>query len=58
MQLAYAELFVGLANIFRRFELELFETERDAVDLYMDRFVPRPKPGTQGVRVRVTGLRR
>ncbi|KAJ2996575.1 hypothetical protein NUW58_g937 [Xylaria curta] len=53
MQLAYAELYIGLASFFRRFECELFETERDAVDCYGDRFVPRPKPGTKGVRVKV-----
>ena len=52
-QLAYAELYIGLATLFRRFELELFDTTRDAVDCWMDRFVPRPKPGTLGVRVKV-----
>jgi cytochrome P450 len=53
MQLAYADLYIGLASFFRRFECELFETERDAVDVYLDSFVPRPKPGTKGVRVKV-----
>ncbi|MCJ1391688.1 hypothetical protein MMC18_004553 [Xylographa bjoerkii] len=53
MQLAYAELFIGLATLFRRFSFELYQTDRSAVDLHMDRFVPRPKPGTQGVRVLV-----
>ncbi|KAI5925079.1 cytochrome P450 [Camillea tinctor] len=53
LQLAYADLYIGLANFFRRFDCELFETGRDAVDLYMDFFMPRPKPGTQGVRVKV-----
>lgn len=57
MQLAYAELYIGLSTMFRRFDFELFETQRDAVDLYMDRFVPRPKPGTKGVRVLVTKKR-
>ncbi|KAI4962195.1 hypothetical protein J4E86_001227 [Alternaria arbusti] len=51
MQLAYADLFIGIASFFRRFECALFETGRDAVDLYLDSFVPRAKPGTQGVRV-------
>ncbi|KAI9642746.1 hypothetical protein NHQ30_008477 [Ciborinia camelliae] len=57
MQLAYAELFIGIANLFRRFDLALFETDRSAVDFYMDRFVPKPKPGTEGVRVFVQALR-
>jgi cytochrome P450 len=52
MQLAYADLYIGIASFFRRFECELFETERDAVDLYLDSFVPRAKPGTKGVRVK------
>lgn len=53
IQLAYADIYIGLASFFRRFEYELFETERDAVDCYLDSFVPRAKPGTQGVRVKV-----
>ncbi|KAI1497820.1 cytochrome P450 [Biscogniauxia marginata] len=53
MQMAYADLYIGLASFFRRFNCELFETERDAVDLYMDCFMPRAKPGTKGVRVKV-----
>ncbi|KAF6815012.1 cytochrome P450 [Colletotrichum plurivorum] len=54
MQLAWAELFTGISTLFRRFRMELYETDRDAMDLHMDRFVPRPKPNTQGVRVLVT----
>ncbi|KAJ6443717.1 Trichodiene oxygenase [Purpureocillium lavendulum] len=54
MQLAYAELYTGISTLFRRFNMDLFETERDAMDLHMDRFVPRPKPHTQGLRVIVT----
>lgn len=53
MQLAYAELYIGISTLFRRFDFQLFDTDREAVDLYMDNFVPRPKPGTKGVRVRV-----
>ncbi|KAI9642742.1 hypothetical protein NHQ30_008473 [Ciborinia camelliae] len=50
---ANAELYIGLATIFRRLKLELFETERDAVDMDADFFVPVPKPDTKGVRVTV-----
>ncbi|KAI0970361.1 cytochrome P450 [Xylaria arbuscula] len=53
MQLAYADIYIGLVSFFRRFECELFETERDAVDCYYDSFVPRAKPGTKGVRVKI-----
>ncbi|KXH25873.1 cytochrome P450 [Colletotrichum simmondsii] len=53
MQLAWAELYTGIATLFRRFNMELYETERDAMDLHMDRFVPRPKPHTLGVRALV-----
>ncbi|KAF2129626.1 cytochrome P450 [Dothidotthia symphoricarpi CBS 119687] len=58
MQLAYADLYIGIVSFFRRFECTLFETERDAVDLYLDSFVPRAKPGTRGVRVHVQRKRR
>lgn len=54
MQLAYAELYTGVSTLFRRFRMELHETGRDALDLHMDRFVPRPRPGTKGLRVLVT----
>ena len=50
-QMAYADLFIGLASFFRKFEVQLFETQRDAIDCYFDMIVPRPKPGTKGVRV-------
>ncbi|OTB08292.1 hypothetical protein M426DRAFT_52547 [Hypoxylon sp. CI-4A] len=53
MQLAYADLYIGLVTFYRRFDCAMFETERDAVDCYYDSFVPRAKPGTKGVRVKV-----
>jgi cytochrome P450 len=52
-ELAWAELYIGLATFFRGFECELYGTGPDAVEVYMDCFVPRPKPGTKGVRVKV-----
>lgn len=51
MQLAYAELYTGLAAFFRRFDLALHETDRADVDFARDRFGPRPVIGSQGVRV-------
>ncbi|KAI0421158.1 cytochrome P450 [Xylaria grammica] len=53
MQLGYANLYIGLVSFFRRFDCELFETERDAIDCAYDSFVPRAKPGTKGIRVKV-----
>ncbi|MCJ1462720.1 hypothetical protein MMC07_001323 [Pseudocyphellaria aurata] len=51
MNLANAEIYIGLATIFRRVKMELFETQRDAVDMAADYFVQFPKAGTKGVRV-------
>jgi cytochrome P450 len=53
INLARAELFIGLAVLFRRCDWELFETTREAVDMKADYFVPLPSPGTEGVRVLV-----
>ncbi|KAI0543835.1 cytochrome protein [Xylaria curta] len=53
MQLAYAELFIGLATIFRRFSFEIYDTDRTDIDLGRDRFVPRPVKKSHGVRVLV-----
>lgn len=55
IQLAYAELYIGLATFFRRFSGELVGTTReDDVDCYRDVFFPRAKPGSKGVRIKVT----
>ena len=51
--LAWAELYIGLANLFRKVDLELFETESNAVEMGGEYFVPQPARGTQGVRVQV-----
>lgn len=53
MTLALMELHVCLATIFRRHELELYDTTRDDVDFIMDLVKPMPKPGSKGVRVLV-----
>lgn len=53
INLAYAEMYIAMANVYRNFEFDLFETDRSAVDCYRDMFLPHAKPGTQGVRVRV-----
>ncbi|MCJ1422276.1 hypothetical protein MMC29_000156 [Sticta canariensis] len=51
MNLGYAELYIGLATVFRLVKMELFETQRDAVDMASDHVVQTPKAGTKGVRV-------
>jgi cytochrome P450 len=56
MNLAYAELFLMLSTLFRRYEMKLYETGVDSVKLYGDFFLPKPKPGTEGVQVLVKGL--
>lgn len=49
------ELYVALATLFRRFDLELFQTTRDDVDFALDIVVPMPKKDTKGVRMVVKG---
>jgi cytochrome P450 len=63
--LAYAEMYIWLAGVFRRYgspdvrfktdegALELFETDRSDVDMWADRFIPVVKPGSMRVRFRV-----
>lgn len=42
-----------IANVFRRLEMELFETERDDVTIVCDAFIGHPKKESKGVRVKV-----
>lgn len=51
MHLAYMELAVALATVFRRHELELFKTDRSDVDFAVDLVRPMPKWRSKGVRV-------
>ena len=53
MQLGYAELYIGLANFFRRVNATLYRTDRTDVEFARDRFAPRMKVGSQGVRVQI-----
>jgi hypothetical protein len=50
------ELYILLAQIFRRFKLELYETDISDVELAHDFFLPSPRLDSKGVRVRVVGL--
>jgi hypothetical protein len=68
MNLAYAEMYLLLAAVFRRFGskevrfegdegvLELVDTDVSDVEIVADRFVPIVKPESKGVRVRVLPL--
>ncbi|KAL8909677.1 MAG: hypothetical protein Q9171_004948 [Xanthocarpia ochracea] len=53
INLAYAELYMTIATIFRRFEMELFETDRATVEYARDYFNPFPENGCDGVKVLV-----
>lgn len=52
-----AELHLVLGTVFRKYELELFETDGSDVKLAHDFFIASPKSGTKGVRVRVRELK-
>jgi len=49
-ELAYMELYVAIATIFRRFEIELYETTKADVDFVLDMVVPMPRRESKGVR--------
>lgn len=53
--LAYMELYIVLAQIFRRLVLELHSTDESDVELAHDFFLPSPKLDSKGVRVMVVG---
>jgi len=53
MHLAHAQLHIVLANVFRRCELELYETEWRDVGFVRDMFVPMPASDGRGLRVLV-----
>jgi cytochrome P450 len=51
MNLAKAEIYLTLAAVFHRFDMELYDTDRSDVDIVHDYFNPSPKDDTKGVRV-------
>ncbi|KAH7032184.1 putative P450 monooxygenase [Macrophomina phaseolina] len=54
MQLAYAEMYIALASFFRSplaLRARLFDTDRSDVELARDRFAPRSRKASKGVRV-------
>ena len=57
MWLAWAELYVCTAAIFRRFEMELYETDESDVATDHDFFTAFSKWDSKGVRVKIANLR-
>jgi hypothetical protein len=55
--LAQAELYLTVAHVFRKFDFELFETDRSDVDIARDHFTFAPKAGSKGIRAMVVGER-
>lgn len=52
--LAQAEIYMALAAVFRRFDFEVYGTEREAdIDVAYDFITPKPRKGSQGLRVLV-----
>ncbi|KAI1743354.1 putative cytochrome P450 [Xylaria scruposa] len=53
VSLAYAEMYVCLACIFRRLKLELYDTTRERdIDIVRDCFIGETSPSSKGVRVK------
>lgn len=53
LSLAHAEIYLTFAIVLRRFDFELFDTDASDIELAHDYFLPYPRMGTKGVRVRV-----
>lgn len=53
INLAWMELYVGLATVFRRHDLALFDTSTEDVEFVIDMVRPMPKRDSKGVRVLV-----
>lgn len=51
MNFAIASIYIGLTAVFRRVKFELYETDREAIEMAAQYFSPVPKAGTKGVRV-------
>ncbi|RMD41165.1 hypothetical protein DV735_g3952, partial [Chaetothyriales sp. CBS 134920] len=51
MNLAAAELYMTIATVFRRFDLELYQTTARDAEIAHDYFVPHPHADSKGVRI-------
>ncbi|KAK4862118.1 hypothetical protein LT330_003256 [Penicillium expansum] len=55
LSLAYAELYLTVATLFRQIDMELYDTSDDDCGFSRDCFIPAPKRGSNGVRVIIKG---
>lgn len=53
MPVAYCEIYITLATLFRRFDFELYQTDRRSVDFHHDMLTPQPAYDQEGVKVLV-----
>ena len=58
MWLAWAEMYLTMAHLHRKFDLELYDTEIEDVAAACDRFSCFAKPGNRGVRVKILNVRK
>lgn len=49
-------MYITLATIVRRFDMELFETGMEDVKMVHDFFVAAPRLNSKGVRIKVIGM--
>ncbi|RLL95402.1 hypothetical protein CFD26_102729 [Aspergillus turcosus] len=56
LNLAYAELFLVIATMLHRFDMELYETPKRNIDLARDFGTPYPEKGNLSVRAVITGV--
>lgn len=54
--LAYAEMYLAIATLIRRFDLELFETTKKNIEFARDFGTPFPDEGNYNIRVLVRGI--
>ena len=52
--LAYCEMYLAIANVFRKFRFELFETTADDVKIISNALVGHPSTKSKGIRGKVT----
>lgn len=50
------EMIIGLAHLFRKFEIELYETDETDVEVKHDFTIPAPRSDSKGVRIKVVGV--
>lgn len=51
--IAQAEIYLALAHVHHRFDLELFETTRENIEPVIDWILPFPKSGKMTLKVKV-----